>query len=561
MGLKPNRGVVLFSCLVFLYISQTCGITLEIVHTDEMHLEKRSENIHTGTIAFGTGDISLGRNLEYERRYIGEETADVGSVNIQAADPHPGLVGGRSSIDDYRAWHRMQPSLLCTNDLMKFSAQGPGCSSLQLDRGGKPLSLTQLPQDCGYSVKRTAVGLVFLASLDGCDIVKQGNSHLLQMLWHSNPVTLSCPVSSSDQVSPVLSTTPAPTTEAPTTEAPATAVKLPPQNQQWMHPLFGGYYHPLMPMQTPPQTTEAPTTKAPTTEAPATAAELLPQDQPQQQWMHPLFRGYYHPLIPVQTPPQTTEAPTTEAPATAAEFPPQNQQWMHPLFGDYYHPLIPVKTLPQTTVAPTTEAPTTEASTTVAPTTEAPTTEAPATAAEFPPQNQQWMHPLFGDYYHPLIPVKTLPQTTVAPTTEASTTVAPTTEAPATAAEFSPQNQQWMHPPFGDDYHPLIPVKTPPQTTVAPTTEAPATAVEFPPQNQQWMHPLFGDYYHPLIPVKTLPQTTVAPTTEASTTVAPTTEAPTTEAPATATEFPPQDQQWMHPLFGGDYHPLMPVKA
>ncbi|XP_041926566.1 mucin-2-like [Alosa sapidissima] len=446
MGLKTNRGVVLFLCLVFLYIGQTCGITLEIVQRDEMHLEKRSANIHTGTITFGTGDISLGQNLEYERRYIGRETADGGSVNIQADDP--GLVGGQSGIDDYRAWHRMQPDLLCTNDLMKFSAQGPGCYSLQLDRGGKPLSLTQLPQDCGYSVTRTAVGLVFLASLDGCDIVKQGNSHLLQMLWQGNPVTLSCPVSSSDQVSPVLSTTP-----APTTEAPSTAAKIPPQYQQWPYPSFGGYYPPLMPVQTPPQNTEAP----------PTAANLPPQNQ---QWTYPSFGGYYPPLMPVQTPPQTTEAP-----ATAAKIPPQYQQWMYPSFGDYYPPLMPVQTPPQTT-------------------------EAPPTAADLPPQNQQWPYPSFGGYYPPLMPVQTPPQTT---------------EAPATAAKIPPQYQQWMYPSFGDYYPPLMPVQTPPQTT-----EAPPTAANLPPQNQQWMYPSFGDYYPPLMPVQTLPQTTEAPPTARS---------------------------------------------
>ncbi|XP_048122644.1 uncharacterized protein LOC125309629 [Alosa alosa] len=258
---KTKRGVGLFLCLVFLYIGQTCGISLEMVQRDKLHRKERSENIHTGTITFGTGEISLGRNLEYEGRSVEENTADDGSVNFQADDPHSGLVGGQSTTEDFKAWRRMQPTLLCTNDLMELSAQGPGCSSLQLDRGGTPLSLSKLPGDCGYSVKRTAVGLVFVATFNGCDVIKQGNSHLLQMLWHKNPVKLSCPASSSDQVSPALSTTPAPTTEAPTT-----AAGLPPQNQQWMPPFFGGYY-PVMPVETPSETTVAPTTEAPTTAA------------------------------------------------------------------------------------------------------------------------------------------------------------------------------------------------------------------------------------------------------------------------------------------------------
>ncbi|XP_062407381.1 uncharacterized protein LOC134098365 [Sardina pilchardus] len=288
MRLKPNR-VVLFLCLVLLCIGQICGISLDLVQRDELRHEKRSKNIQTGTITFGTGDISLGRNPEYESRYVGESTTDDGSENIQADDPHPGQLGGQSKIADFRVWSRMRPDLVCTDDFMKFSAQGPGCSSLQLYRGGLPLSLSQLPQDCGSSVQRTAVGLMFLAPFGGCDVIKQGNNHLLQMLWHGNPVTLSCPVSSSEQVSPVVSTTLAPATQAPTT-----AAKLPPQNQQqqqWMQPFFGGYY-PVMPV-TPPETTVAPTTEAPTTEAPSTAAKLPSQNQQQQPWMQPFFGGYY----------------------------------------------------------------------------------------------------------------------------------------------------------------------------------------------------------------------------------------------------------------------------
>ena len=39
--------------------------------------------------------------------------------------------------------------------------------------GGKPISLNQLPQDCGYSVYRTELGLLFLIQYDGCDVINQ----------------------------------------------------------------------------------------------------------------------------------------------------------------------------------------------------------------------------------------------------------------------------------------------------------------------------------------------------------------------------------------------------
>ncbi|XP_031434163.1 uncharacterized protein LOC116222955 [Clupea harengus] len=197
----------------------------------ERHREEKTDDVRVGTIMFGRGDIP-GPVKGEGTRHIGEDTAEDG-YNIQA--DAGGLVDGQDVIDDSSsskaAWASMRPTVLCTKDLMKFSAQGPGSSSLQLDRaGGKPLSLNQLPQDCGYSVYRTELGLLFLIQYDGCDVINQGGNHLLQMLWQSNPVTLCCPMSSQASQSPM--DPPLQPTPAPTEATSSTASMLPPQNQQ-----------------------------------------------------------------------------------------------------------------------------------------------------------------------------------------------------------------------------------------------------------------------------------------------------------------------------------------
>ena len=101
----------------------------------ERHREEKTDDVRVGTIMFGRGDIP-GPVKSEGTRHIGEDTAEDG-YNIQA--DAGGLVDGQDVIDDSSsskaAWASMRPTVLCTKDLMKFSAQGPGSSSLQLDRG------------------------------------------------------------------------------------------------------------------------------------------------------------------------------------------------------------------------------------------------------------------------------------------------------------------------------------------------------------------------------------------------------------------------------------------
>lgn len=134
MRLKLKRGIA-FLCILFLHISQTCGISLEIV---QRHHDKKSEDVRAGTIYFGRKSTSLGRNLEYNTPFVSDTSKD-NSASVQAdSPPIEGLASGQNIYNpspSEAAWAQMLPKLQCTKDLMKFSAQGPGSSSLHLERG------------------------------------------------------------------------------------------------------------------------------------------------------------------------------------------------------------------------------------------------------------------------------------------------------------------------------------------------------------------------------------------------------------------------------------------
>lgn len=134
MRLNLKRGVV-FLCPVFLYICQTCCVSLEILRRTDLNPAKKSEDVRPGTITFGSGDGPTSRSLEYNGTWYVKDTATDGSVNIQSDAPSADLVANHYLTSSEAALARLRPKVLCTNDLMKFSAQGPGSSSLQLNRG------------------------------------------------------------------------------------------------------------------------------------------------------------------------------------------------------------------------------------------------------------------------------------------------------------------------------------------------------------------------------------------------------------------------------------------
>lgn len=100
------------------------------------------------------------------------------------------------------AWGLLNAKLQCGSNEFKFKAMGPGAADIQLEMGrqlfifyflfktkakhwymihsiffhlenGKRLPLIQVPKECGFSVKQTALGLIVTVSYDGCSVKQE----------------------------------------------------------------------------------------------------------------------------------------------------------------------------------------------------------------------------------------------------------------------------------------------------------------------------------------------------------------------------------------------------
>ncbi|XP_053710851.1 uncharacterized protein LOC128753301 [Synchiropus splendidus] len=92
-------------------------------------------------------------------------------------------------------WLATTPVVLCSDDVMFFTASGEGLAHLFVDReGAAPISLLHLPSYCGYSVKSLSEDLQVLAAYDACYIIQENGSYVLPLLWSGSPLKLSCPM-------------------------------------------------------------------------------------------------------------------------------------------------------------------------------------------------------------------------------------------------------------------------------------------------------------------------------------------------------------------------------
>ncbi|KAI3374969.1 hypothetical protein L3Q82_021495, partial [Scortum barcoo] len=248
-------------------------------------------------------------------------------------------------------WKRMAPSLQCGEDQLRFRAVGPGASQFAVEQGNAPpMDLSQVPSTCGYSMHRNSLALIMLVPFDGCNIVQETGSYVLQMRWKGIPVSLWCPkpavptpITAAPQ-NPVLQTPGYPPSYAqmPQGNNPdlvpeqttTTAAKKPDVLQFPLHP-FDPYFPPP-----PPVTTAVPTTTDSTTTTITKKPDVLQFPQ------YPLFHPFYPYLPP--PPPVTTAAPTKTVTKNrdVPKFP------QYPFFYPFYPYLPPPP--PVTTAAPTT---------------------------------------------------------------------------------------------------------------------------------------------------------------------------------------------------------------
>ncbi|XP_075318456.1 uncharacterized protein LOC142378112 [Odontesthes bonariensis] len=95
----------------------------------------------------------------------------------------------------FSALEAMHPLVKCDKNDMTFTASGQGLSYLLVDReGASPISVFQLPQYCGYSVKATWSNLEMIVPYDGCFITQENGNYVLHMLWLGSLLKMSCPI-------------------------------------------------------------------------------------------------------------------------------------------------------------------------------------------------------------------------------------------------------------------------------------------------------------------------------------------------------------------------------
>eukprot|EP00064_Thunnus_orientalis_P013122 superscaffoldBa00002096_g13159 len=116
-----------------------------------------------------------------------------------------GKVLGPSSDSSphFSEWLAMRPLVQCDDNVMTFTASGEGLTQLLVDRGASPISLSQLPPYCGYSVRTSWSDLEMMVPYDACYITQENGSYVLPMLWWGSPLKLSCPVQMSTLAPPL----------------------------------------------------------------------------------------------------------------------------------------------------------------------------------------------------------------------------------------------------------------------------------------------------------------------------------------------------------------------
>ncbi|XP_056324335.1 uncharacterized protein LOC130237425 isoform X2 [Danio aesculapii] len=91
---------------------------------------------------------------------------------------------------------RLGPSLQCGNDSMTLNIKGHRTPHFLVERGeGSPVSLSEMPASCGFSLKRIRRDVSLVAPYTGCNVRQQGGSYVLPLIIMGAPVQMSCPVS------------------------------------------------------------------------------------------------------------------------------------------------------------------------------------------------------------------------------------------------------------------------------------------------------------------------------------------------------------------------------
>ncbi|KAF0037495.1 hypothetical protein F2P81_010369 [Scophthalmus maximus] len=151
------------------------------------------------------GDVSTDLKASAPDSEDGYQADLTGIHGVQGKVVGPSVDSG----PHFSEWLAMRPLVQCDENVMTFTASGQGLTHLLVDReAASPISLSQLPPYCGYSVRTSWSDLEMMAPYDACYISQENDSYVLPMLWWGNPLKLSCPVQLSSPARSFSPTTP-----------------------------------------------------------------------------------------------------------------------------------------------------------------------------------------------------------------------------------------------------------------------------------------------------------------------------------------------------------------
>ncbi|XP_033483438.2 uncharacterized protein LOC117257382 [Epinephelus lanceolatus] len=89
---------------------------------------------------------------------------------------------------------RMDPSVHCSDSSMTLKVNGIRAPHFLVDSGEGALTpFSQMPSQCGFSVKRSRRDVHFAALYQGCHVTKQDGDYILPLRLGGTPMTMSCP--------------------------------------------------------------------------------------------------------------------------------------------------------------------------------------------------------------------------------------------------------------------------------------------------------------------------------------------------------------------------------
>ncbi|KAF4090624.1 hypothetical protein AMELA_G00054520, partial [Ameiurus melas] len=143
--------------------------------------------------------VQAGRLIIGSSRITNETKDDIVKVHDEYAgdtngyqSDQPELTESQLSTIMLRRW---SPSVQCDDDSMSLHIQGSRVPSFLVETSEEGLvPLSQMPSNCGFSLRRAHRDVALVAKYTGCNVAQQGDSYILPLRVSGVAVKMVCPV-------------------------------------------------------------------------------------------------------------------------------------------------------------------------------------------------------------------------------------------------------------------------------------------------------------------------------------------------------------------------------